>query len=61
MTKVPKEELSNEDKSTDQAQNINLAKHADSTKPEASHSRKPGLSKREIMEQLSRERFPWDE
>jgi hypothetical protein len=25
------------------------------------HSRKNALSKREIMEQLSRERFPWDE
>jgi hypothetical protein len=25
------------------------------------HSRKSALSKREIMEQLSRERFPWDE
>ena len=61
MTKVPKEEFSSEDKSADQAQNENLVSHEDSTKPEASHSRKPGLSKREIMEQLSRERFPWDE
>lgn len=25
------------------------------------HSRKPALSKREIMEELSRARFPWDE
>ena len=25
------------------------------------NSRKNALSKREIMEQLSRERFPWDE
>jgi hypothetical protein len=25
------------------------------------HSRKAALSKREIMEQLSRERFPWEE
>ncbi|QWE08103.1 hypothetical protein [Polynucleobacter ibericus] len=32
-----------------------------STEPENRHSRRAGLSKREIMEQLSRERFPWDE
>ena len=25
------------------------------------HSRKSALSKREIMEQLSKERFPWDD
>lgn len=25
------------------------------------HPRRAGLSKREMMEQLSRERFPWDE
>ena len=61
MTKIPKEELSSENKSGDQAQDDNLAKHDDSTKPETSNSRRPGLSKREIMEQLSRERFPWDE
>jgi hypothetical protein len=27
----------------------------------ANNSRKAGLSKREIMEELSRQRFPWDE
>jgi hypothetical protein len=27
----------------------------------ASNSRRTGLSKREIMEDLSRQRFPWDE
>ena len=41
-----------------------------STDPESSkddsgqslnHLRKPALSKREIMEELSRARFPWDE
>lgn len=58
---MPKEDLPSEDKCADQAQDENLANYEESTKPEASHSRKPGLSKREIMEQLSRERFPWDE
>jgi hypothetical protein len=58
---MPKEELSSEDQSADQGQDKNLANYKESTKPEAGHSRKPGLSKREIMEQLSRERFPWDE
>jgi hypothetical protein len=32
-----------------------------STEETSSNSRKAALSKREIMEQLSRERFPWDE
>ncbi len=27
----------------------------------ANNSRRAGLSKREIMEELSRQRFPWDE
>jgi hypothetical protein len=31
------------------------------TDQKAENSRKNALSKREIMEQLSRERFPWDE
>ena len=32
-----------------------------STEQGASNSRRAGLSKREIMEELSRQRFPWDE
>jgi hypothetical protein len=30
-------------------------------RPASNHSRKAGRSKREIMEELSRARFPWDE
>jgi hypothetical protein len=32
-----------------------------STEQGVSNSRRAGLSKREIMEELSRQRFPWDE
>ena len=32
-----------------------------STVRRGSNSRRTGLSKREIMEELSRQRFPWDE
>jgi hypothetical protein len=37
------------------AENVPVAKH------ETTISRRAGLSKRAIMEELSRERFPWDE
>ena len=30
-------------------------------KQDSSHPRRAGLSKREIMEELSRARFPWDD
>jgi hypothetical protein len=42
-------------------QSATLAESESSTENAESHTRKPALSKREIMEQLSRERFPWDE
>ncbi len=32
-----------------------------STEHRATNTRKAGVSKREIMEELSRQRFPWDE
>ena len=32
-----------------------------STEYRANNTRKAGVSKREIMEELSRQRFPWDE
>jgi len=38
-----------------------LATNEDLTKGEVANPRRTALSKREIMEQLSRERFPWDE
>lgn len=38
-----------------------LVANEDLTKGGVTNPRKAALSKREIMEQLSRERFPWDE
>ena len=38
-----------------------LADSECSTVRRGSNSRRTGLSKREIMEDLSRQRFPWDE
>lgn len=38
-----------------------LAETENSAEKPEPNTRKPALSKREIMEQLSRERFPWDE
>jgi hypothetical protein len=35
--------------------------HGSSTATRPATSRRAGLSKREIMEELSRQRFPWDE
>ena len=44
-----------------QEQGENLADHEHSTYQRSANARRAGLSKREIMEELSRERFPWDE
>jgi hypothetical protein len=38
-----------------------LADHEHLTYQRSANARRVGLSKREIMEELSRERFPWDE
>jgi hypothetical protein len=38
-----------------------LAKQESSTNPRTANSRRAGPSKLEIMEELSRQRFPWDE
>ena len=38
-----------------------LADHEHSIYQRSANARRAGLSKREIMEELSRERFPWDE
>jgi len=43
---------------TDDAQ---LDQNEAASDQKTNHLRKNALSKREIMEQLSRERFPWDE
>ncbi|QWE20114.1 hypothetical protein [Polynucleobacter sp. AP-Kolm-20A-A1] len=61
MTKESKQEPSIEIESGNKAQDDSLVDCDYLTKPEAANSRRPGLSKREIMEELSRERFPWDE
>lgn len=61
MTKESKQQPSVEIESANQAQDDSLVDRDYSTKPEVTNSRRPGLSKREIMEELSRERFPWDE
>ena len=37
------------------------ADHESAAVTGATNSRRPGLSKREMMEELSRQRFPWDE
>jgi hypothetical protein len=42
-------------------QTANQADPKGLTEQSSSSSRKAGLSKREIMEELSRERFPWEE
>jgi hypothetical protein len=61
MTKISKETFSVEVKGGEEPQDQRLTKHEDSTRSETANTRRPGMSKREIMEQLSRERFPWDE
>jgi hypothetical protein len=63
--------MGNESKpsSTDKVGDASLSKPDDSQSDQGeiapdqktNNSRKNALSKREIMEQLSRERFPWDE
>ena len=39
----------------------NVADQEGKTQSDSYSSRKAGLSKREIMEQLSRDRFPWED
>lgn len=61
VEKVETEKLSSstEDSSNDSA---NAAAHkTDEGKHEANRPTKAAKSKREIMEELSRERFPWEE
>jgi hypothetical protein len=63
--------MGNESKlfSTEKVENASLPKADDSrldqseiaSNQKTDNLRKNALSKREIMEQLSRERFPWDE
>jgi hypothetical protein len=60
--------MSNESKpsSMDKVEDASLSKADDyqvdvTPDQKTDNSRKNALSKREIMEQLSRERFPWDE
>jgi hypothetical protein len=48
--------------SAEKVEDASLPKTDDSASDQkTNHSRKNALSKREIIEQLSRERFPWDE
>ena len=61
MTKISKETFSVEIKGGDKPQDQRLTKDEDLTRSETAKARRPGMSKREMMEQLSRERFPWDE
>jgi len=61
MTKTSKELLSAGIEGDDMTQDENLTLHEAPTKSEATNPRRISMSKREIMDQLSRERFPWDE
>ena len=54
-------EPSSQAKSANQEQEDTLAATSNMSKTVSSSSRKTALSKREIMEELSRQRFPWDE
>lgn len=54
-------EPSSQAESANQEQEDTLAATSNMSKTGSSSSRKTALSKREIMEELSRQRFPWDE
>ena len=54
-------EPSSQTESANHEQEDALATTSNLSKTGSSGSRKTALSKREIMEELSRQRFPWDE
>jgi len=58
-SKLSSEEVKNA--SLSKADDFQLHQSETTLDKKAENSRKNALSKREIMEQLSRERFPWDE
>jgi hypothetical protein len=70
MTDKPTSECVDEVKSQKPSSQVEVAKEDQAetipgpealTRNIANNSRRSGLSKREIMEELSRQRFPWDE
>jgi hypothetical protein len=50
-----------EDASSSKADDSQLGQSESASDQKIDHSRNTALSKREIMEQLSKERFPWDD
>jgi hypothetical protein len=50
-----------EDASSSKTEDSQLDQSESASDQRIDHSRNTALSKREIMDQLSRERFPWDD
>jgi hypothetical protein len=61
MTKLNTQSQQSDAKSDPQGDDQTEAMYGEVSTPKDSSRTKRVLSKREIMEQLSRERFPWDE
>jgi hypothetical protein len=50
-----------DEKAEDLTEEASAMQEQESKEPSGPNKPRRGLSKREIMEQLSRDRFPWDE